>query len=119
NKPDVTDDRVVLTEGGPGVLPAFDVFVNTSLYEGFPYVLLEAGSAGIPVVATSVGGVPELINDGETGYLVRMSPESVSAGIERALQGAGVERVLKDRVGSVFTMERLTQGMNDVYKKTA
>lgn len=52
------------------LLPAFDVFVSTSLAEGLPFSLLEAMAAGLPVVATSVGGVPELVCQGETGLLV-------------------------------------------------
>jgi glycosyltransferase involved in cell wall biosynthesis len=51
-------------------LLAFDVFVLASRSEGFPYALLEAGFASLPVVATSVGGVPEIIKEGETGLLV-------------------------------------------------
>ncbi|HUD04050.1 MAG TPA: glycosyltransferase [Candidatus Paceibacterota bacterium] len=52
-------------------LKAFDVFLLPSLSEAFGYVLAEAGLAEIPVIATSVGGVPEIIKDGETGILVR------------------------------------------------
>jgi glycosyltransferase involved in cell wall biosynthesis len=52
------------------LLPAFDVFVSTSLAEGLPFSLLEAMAAGLPVVATSVGGVPELVRHAETGLLV-------------------------------------------------
>ena len=52
------------------VLPRWDVFVMPSLEEGFPIAALDAMAAGLPVVATSVGGVPELIEDGKTGWLV-------------------------------------------------
>jgi glycosyltransferase involved in cell wall biosynthesis len=52
------------------VLPRWDVFVMPSLEEGFPIAALDAMAAGLPVVATSVGGVPELIEDGTTGWLV-------------------------------------------------
>jgi len=56
-------------------LRAFDIFTLTSLKEGLPYVILEAGAAKLPVVATSIGGIPEIIKDMETGILVR--PENV------------------------------------------
>jgi glycosyltransferase involved in cell wall biosynthesis len=52
------------------LLSRWDVFVMPSLEEGFPIAALDAMAAGLPVVATSVGGVPELIEDGKTGCLV-------------------------------------------------
>jgi len=52
------------------VLPRWDIFVMPSLEEGFPIAALDAMAAGLPVVATPVGGVPELIEDGKTGWLV-------------------------------------------------
>jgi glycosyltransferase involved in cell wall biosynthesis len=51
-------------------LPIFDVFVLPSLTEGLPIVLLEAMQAGVPVVATRVGGVPDVLKNGEYGALV-------------------------------------------------
>jgi glycosyltransferase involved in cell wall biosynthesis len=51
-------------------LPHFDVAILSSTTEGLPVILLEACAAGVPVVATAVGGIPEVIEDGRTGYLV-------------------------------------------------
>lgn len=51
-------------------LKAFDCFVLPSIKEGLPYVILEAGLAELPVIATSVGGIPEVILDQKTGLLV-------------------------------------------------
>ncbi len=64
-------ERVIWVGRRTGVeyLPLFDVFMLTSLYEGLSIALLEAMAAGLPVVATRVGGNPELIADGETGLL--------------------------------------------------
>jgi len=52
------------------LLPGFDVFVMSSRYEGLPIALLEAMSTGITPVATRVGGIPEVVLDGENGRLV-------------------------------------------------
>jgi glycosyltransferase involved in cell wall biosynthesis len=52
------------------ILPAFDFYVSTSLKEGFPYTILEAMGAGLPVVATRVGGIPDMITDQVNGLLI-------------------------------------------------
>src|SRR5205823_2245703 len=52
------------------LFPAADVVALPSFTEGLPNVALEAGAAGVPVVATAVGGTPEVVADGETGFLV-------------------------------------------------
>lgn len=51
-------------------LPAFDIFLLPSLKEGLPYALLEAGLAGLPSIASAVGGIPEVIKHQETGLLI-------------------------------------------------
>ncbi|MEK7077645.1 MAG: glycosyltransferase family 4 protein, partial [Patescibacteria group bacterium] len=66
-------DSVFLAGDVPEVakyLTAFDALALSSTKEGFPYSILEAGLAGVPVVATNVGGVNEAIKDGETGILI-------------------------------------------------
>ena len=48
-----------------------DVFVLPSLSEGFPNVVLEAMASGLPIVATKVGGLPEIVKNGENGFLIK------------------------------------------------
>ncbi len=68
------------------IIPSMDVFVLSSLNEGLGRVLLEAMAAGRPVVATKVGGVPEVVKDGITGILVPPSdPEEMSSAIMKIL----------------------------------
>jgi len=66
--------RVILTgwrNDVAALLSCLDVFVLTSLWEGLPIAVLEAISAGVPVIATDTGGIREVILDGKTGYLVK------------------------------------------------
>jgi glycosyltransferase involved in cell wall biosynthesis len=58
-------------EGGVKLLSGFDVFLLPSITEAFPYALLEAGNVGLPVVATAVGGIPEIIDDMQSGILIQ------------------------------------------------
>jgi glycosyltransferase involved in cell wall biosynthesis len=57
------------------VLDAFDVLAHPSRQEAFPTTLLEAMAAGVPQVATAVGGIPEIVDDGRTGLLLPAPPE--------------------------------------------
>ena len=66
-------DRVYLTgrlSYAECSLPAFDIFVLPSAKEGLPYALLEAMAAGLPIIATEVGAIPEMIENKKTGLLV-------------------------------------------------
>ena len=64
------------------LLKAFDIFVLPSLKEGWPYTLLEAAQAGLPIVATKVGGLPEIIQNGQNGLLVNPGkPAELAAAI--------------------------------------
>ena len=53
------------------LLAAFDIFSLTSIKEGLPFTLLEAGLAGLPIIASRVGGIPEILENGQTGLLVQ------------------------------------------------
>ncbi len=80
-------------------LNASDVFCLPSLNEGCPNVLLEALACGVPVVATRVGGIPEIINSDNLGILVSPhDPEALAGGILRALNGPWQRRALRKRV---------------------
>ena len=74
----------VAYERMPAVYEAIDALVLPSHTEGLPRVLLEAAATGRPVVATRVGGVPEVVVDGETGLLCPpRTPEQLAAGIDK------------------------------------
>jgi sugar transferase (PEP-CTERM/EpsH1 system associated) len=70
----------------PKVFAALDVFVLTSLNEGISNTILEAMASALPVVATDVGGTPEIVEDGKTGTLVLPKDiESIARGIQKYL----------------------------------
>ena len=70
-------------------LSAFDVFVFPSLHEGLGSTLLDAMSFGLPIVATRVGGIPDIVEDGVNGYLVEPEqPEELLAGIRRIIDNS-------------------------------
>ena len=102
------------------VLAGWDVFVLPSLEEGFPIAALEAMAAGLPVVASAVGGVPELVEDGETGWLV--PPRDVDALAYRVgllLNNPGQRRAMgraaQSRVRDHFSLAQMTEGFGNLY----
>lgn len=69
------------------LLEAFDVFLLPSITEAFPYAILEAGLAGLPVIATAVGGIPEAIDDMESGILIQpKNPGEVARALQYVIE---------------------------------
>jgi glycosyltransferase involved in cell wall biosynthesis len=96
------------------LLAGFDVFVNSSVTEGVSLTILEAMAAGLPVVATAVGGTPEVVIEGETGHLVppRSSPAIASALVALLAsdsQRASFGRAGRSRVEARFTIGRMVE----------
>jgi glycosyltransferase involved in cell wall biosynthesis len=85
----------------PSLLKLMDVFVLPSTSEGLPNAIMEAMAAGVPVVATRVGGVPELVADGVTGRLVESQDEE------------GMARVIGELLDDADARERLGRAGHD------
>ena len=99
-----------------------DLLVLPSLYEGLPLSVLEAMAAGKPVVATSVGGTPEAVLDGETGFLVpSRDPTALVRAIQRLLTDACLRRKMgmagRRRVQRNFSPTQMVAGVTQMYEK--
>ena len=99
-----------------------DVLVSCSHNEGMPISLIEAMAAGCPVVATNVGGVPDLIDDHQTGLLVPDGdPPRLAAAVLRLLQDTDRARELagaaQHRVRNRFGMARFVAEMDELYTR--
>jgi glycosyltransferase involved in cell wall biosynthesis len=102
-------DRIVFAGSRrdvPSMLAAGDVFVLPSLIEALPTVLAEAGAAGLPVVATSVGGVPEMVGRNESALLVPPAePGALAEAVTRLLTNPR-QAAAMGRAGRRITHER-------------
>lgn len=110
-------NNVFLIENMPNAaqcLKAFDVFVLPSLKEGLPYVLLEAGLAEIPIIATNVGGVPEIIENNKTGLLVSpANPNEIADAIKKLIENPELTKTLtqkaRQKILQEFSFEKMLQ----------
>ena len=98
-----------------------DVFVHPARWEGFGLVLLEAMLASLPIVATRVSSIPEIVADGETGLLVEPDdPVALEAALERVLASPELAQRLgaagRERARSEFGVERMAAATAAVYR---
>lgn len=104
----------------PDLLAALDVFVLSSVTESFPNAILEAMVMGRPVVATRVGGIPELVEDGKTGFLVLPGDASAMAQrIQQLLLDPALRRSMGDagrlRAQRDFSPQRVKEALESLY----
>jgi sugar transferase (PEP-CTERM/EpsH1 system associated) len=106
----------------PEILRSVDVFVLPSLNEGISNTILEAMAAGVAVVATRVGGNPELVEDGQTGTLVSArDKEAFASALIRYLDDPGLRRLHgeagRTRVRNHFSISKMVDGYEAVYRR--
>lgn len=106
------------------LLRTFDLFVLPSLYEGLPNVILEAMACGLPVVATSVDGTVELVDDGETGFLVPPEqPDALAEKIQQVLSDDALRQKFgqtgRKKVETQYSLELQVSRFQELYEKYA
>ena len=102
------------------VYQRMDCLVIPSLREGLPYVLLEAAANRVPVLATAVGDIPQLIEDGKTGYLVEPgNPDEIENRLTRFLSGKDNIKKMAVNCYKVFerkfSADRMVRETEDLY----
>jgi glycosyltransferase involved in cell wall biosynthesis len=103
------------------ILRQIDVAVMSSEYEGMPLFVFECMAAAVPLVATAVGGVPDVVKDGETGLLVAPHDAAgLASAIERVLAdpqlGANLARAAAARLDQ-FTIDSVARRFADLYEQ--
>jgi len=105
-----------------GVMQAIDILILPSLWEGFGIVLIEAMAAGKPTISTNTSSMPEIVVDGETGYLV--PPGDADALADRAIQSL-CDTALRDKLGQAarqrvsekFTHQRMIEEVEALFQR--
>ena len=102
------------------LLKAFDIFTLTSLKEGLPYVLLEAGLAGVPIVANNVGGIPDIINK-ESGICIQpKNPKVLAHTLEKLMSDRATQKQLGERsahyIKETYSLQKMLDKTINLYK---
>ncbi|HDZ76994.1 MAG TPA: glycosyltransferase [Candidatus Omnitrophica bacterium] len=105
-----------------GILNTFDIFVLPSLNEGMGRCMLEAQALGVPVVATKVGGIPEVVRDSIGGILVPpRNPEAMAEAIINLLKNKSLRDNMSEEakrwVGHRFSAGAMVEKISDLYKE--
>ena len=102
------------------ILRILDVFALTSINEGISLSILEAMASGLPVLATNVGGNPDVVVDGETGFLLPLkNPDKVAEIMKNLLSNKELSMRMGEaglmRVVQLFSLDRMVQNYENVY----
>jgi glycosyltransferase involved in cell wall biosynthesis len=108
----------------PEVYASLDLVVLPSFDEAMPMCLLEAMAAGVPVIATTVGGIPEIISDGRSGFLVPPGDaKALAAAILEVLEfprrAADMARIAQANVLDKFSSEGMARNYTRLYEEAA
>ena len=96
----------------PDVLGAADIFALSSDYEGNPLSVIEAMAAGLPIVSTAVGGVPELLQNGKQGFIVQAGHAEQLSEARRAMGAAAATRAREK-----FDVSAMVRAYEELYEE--
>jgi len=117
------EEKFILTgkiDNAPKYLKAFNIFVLPSIKEGFPYTILEAMAGGLPIVASYVGGIPEMVKNEENGFLVlpknaQMLAERITEILEKQNLAERFAQNSKIKIQE-FSLEKMVDETENIYK---
>ena len=103
----------------PDLMSAADAYVTSSAWEGLPIALLEASATALPIVATDVGGIPDIVLHGETGYLVPpREPSALASAMMKMVALSGTERQRLGTRGQVHVRNNFAiEGVVDTWEQ--
>jgi glycosyltransferase involved in cell wall biosynthesis len=106
------------------VLPAFDIFVLPSIKEGLSYALMQAMASGLPVVASRVGGISDLVSEGREGLLVRAKdPKALAGTIQKLAADAAMRRrfgkAAQEKIATRFRFSAMIERTITLYDTAA
>jgi glycosyltransferase involved in cell wall biosynthesis len=102
------------------IFAASDIAILTSDNEGIPLTLIQAAQAGLPIVATNVGSISDIVINESTGYLTATSASDMANAIEKLVRDAQLRRIMgeagKARASQYFSLERMLKDHADLYR---
>ena len=111
----------IVKDAGTSLIPESDIVLLPSRTEGFPVSLLEALRAGSAVLATRVGGIPELLKDGENGFFIKRDGEDIAEKIERLLGNPKLLEMFSGKSKALyeknFRIEEVCARYADIYAR--
>jgi glycosyltransferase involved in cell wall biosynthesis len=102
------------------IFAASDIAILTSDNEGIPLTLIQAAQAGLPIVATSVGSISDIVINESTGYLTQVSAPVMADAIEKLVRDAQLRKMMgeagKARATQYFSLDRMIKDHSDLYR---
>ena len=113
--------KVLGWQDAKNILPIADIFLSTSENEGIPIAMIEAQLAGIPIVATDVGSVPEVVLDNKTGILCNTTEKQLIEGIRKIAEDNKLRSILSRNARSIalksFSTTKFINAHREIYSK--